>query len=238
MTTLFRSFIVFFLLVVLAVPLSAHTLFQDDFSAGLGHWALDNADYWSSPNGVADVAIPNMDYTFARAIAGDDNWTDYRFDFDVMGLQESAKICYFRYHDPTQGYMLNFRGAVPAEGDPGAVRLFRLNGDLMSPKNPAYWPWGSWDLLLAEPYVSDQGTWYHVSVSVIGPEITVFINGAQVLHYIDTDAPVLTGRIGLAGFTGANTEGGQHVQFDNVVVYVPVLRTEAATWGKVKALYR
>jgi len=230
--------VVFVLLAFLAVPVSAQILFQDDFSAGLGQWTLESGDYWSNPDGVADVTIPSVDYTFARAVAGDENWTDYRFDFDVVGLQESAKICYFRYHDPTQGYMLNFRSAVPVEGDPGAVRLFRLNGDLLTSKNPSFWPWGSWDLLLAEPYVNQQGMWYHVSVSAFGPDITVYINGAQVLHYVDTDAPVFTGRIGLAGFTGANVEGGQHVQFDNVRVYVPTVATQPTTWGRVKALYR
>ena len=92
--------------------------------------------------------------------------------------------------------------------------------------------------MVAEPYVNQQGMWYHVSVSAFGPDITVYINGAQVLHYVDTDAPVFTGRIGLAGFTGANVEGGQHVQFDNVRVYVPTVATQPTTWGRVKALYR
>lgn len=192
-------------------------LFKEDFSSGLGQWTLESPSYWSTPNGVLDVNIPSVSYTFARAIAGDENWTNYRFDFDVEGLVGSEKICYVRYHDETQGYMLNFRSAVPAEGDPGAVRLFRLN-------DQPYQSWGSrgarggWDLLTAVPYLHHQGSWYHVTVSVAGPNITVSIDGAQVIDYVDTDAPVLTGRIGLAGFTGANFEGGQHVQFDNVQV--------------------
>lgn len=192
-------------------PASDRTLFQDDFSNGLGQWTLENASDWSTPVGVLDVNMPSVAYTFARAIAGDVNWKNYRFDFDVNGLVGSEKICYFRYSDPTEGYMLNFRSAVPAENDPGAVRLFRLNS------GPG-WPWGSWDLLKAVPFVHQQGTWHHVTVSVVGPNITVSIDGARVLHYVDTEAPVLTGGIGLAGFTGANFEGGQRVQFDNVRV--------------------
>ncbi len=216
---------------LLASVATAGTLLQDDFSGGLEQWTLENSAYWSVIDGVLDVDIPSVDYTFARAIGGNVNWTDYRFDFDVVGLKESSKICYFRYHDVTKGYFLNFRSAVPAEGDPGAVRLFRLT------EGPG-WPWGSWHLLAAVPYVNQQGTWYHVTVEVIGNAITVLIDHSQVLYYLDTDDPILDGRVGLAGFTGANFEQGQHVQFDNVLVSSPTVPTKSTTWGAVKALYR
>jgi len=96
------------------------------------------------------------------------------------------------------------------------VRLFRLT------EGPG-WPWGSWHLLLAVPYIHQQGTWYHVTVEVVGPDITVSINHVPILHYFDTDDPVLEGGIGLVGFTGANFEGGEHVQFDNVLVSTPTV---------------
>src|SRR5688572_15170540 len=136
-----RLLTIFTFVIALSTAAAAGTLFQDDCS-NLSQWSLENASYWSVTDGRLDVNIPSVDYTFARAIAGDQNWADYRFDFDVMGLKESAKICYFRYHDSTKGYFLNFRSAVEAEGDPGAVRLFRLN-------NKGYWAHGSWDLLAA-----------------------------------------------------------------------------------------
>ena len=208
------------------------TVFQDDFSMGMNAWEIDSPSYWSVVDGWADVDIPSMPYTFAKAFAGNVNWTDYRFDFDVMGLKDSSKICYFRYQTDTKGYMLNFRGPVPEEGDPGAVRLFRL-----LPEPSAQWPWGNWRLLVAVPYVNDVNVGYHVSIEVMGPDITVFVNGDEVLHYVDSDDPVLNGRIGLAGFTGANFGGGNHVRWDNVVVSILAVPSSPTTWGRVKALY-
>ena len=108
-------------------PTQADTLFQDDFSNGINNWTLESSAYWSIVDGWLDVNMPNDDYTFAKAFAGDINWIDYLFDFDILGIKNSAKICYFRYQNENTGYFLNFRGPVPAENDPGAVRLFRLD---------------------------------------------------------------------------------------------------------------
>ena len=196
------------LLVMLAVTTangsaSDGVLFQDDFSTGMGAWELDSPSCWFVLDGWLDVSIPSTPYTFAKAFAGNVGWTDYQFEFDLLGVRGPNKICYFRYQGETSGYMLNFRGPVPAEGDPGALRLFRLCADPVS-----QWPWGCWNLLEAVPYPHDAGIRYHISVEAAGPEITISVDGVVVLDYTDITAPVRHGRIGLAGFTGGDSEGG------------------------------
>lgn len=72
------------------------TVFQDDFSGDMSAWEIQSPSYWSVVDGWADVDIASVQYTFAKAFAGNVNWADYRFEFDVVGLKASSKICYFR----------------------------------------------------------------------------------------------------------------------------------------------
>lgn len=226
-------------IVIFCVALSASAisadlpgaLFFDDFSGDLSAWDLENAQYWSIHDGWLDVDVPDVDYTFAKAFAGSMEWTDYRFEYDLMGVKNSAKICYFRYHDETKGYFLNVRGPVGPENDPGALRLFELNG-------LNKWPHGSWTLLKKVPFITQLGTTYHITIDVIGPEIVVYVDGIERLRYTDPVTPVLDGRIGFAGFTGANFNHGNHVRWDNVAVssLVPV-KARGTTWGSLKSRY-
>jgi len=211
-------------------PAYSQILFSDDFSGGLSAWTLENPSYWSIVNGWLDVDMPTAPNVFAKALAGDASWTDYRLEYDVVGMVESSKISYFRYHDETKGYFLNVRGYVAGEGDPGAIRLFKLNGN-------EQWDWGSWTLQKQVPFITPLGTVFHVKIQLIGPEIVVYVDGVEKLRYVDTVAPVFSGKIGFAGFTGADY--GNHVRWDNVVVSglgaVPV---ESRTWGAIKSLYK
>lgn len=221
-----------FLTLFIPALAAGQVLFTEEFSAGYSAWDLENSSYWSVVSGAFDVDMPDQRYQFAKAFAGDPAWDNYTFEFDVMGLKHSSKICYFRYQNSTTGYFLNFRGPVPDEGDDGALRLFKLD-------NMNRWNWGSWTFLTATPFISVLNTWYRVKIELNGPEIVVYVDNIEYIRYVDMSAPVLTGRIGFAGFTGANPYAGNHVRFDNVIVAgfqtVPV-REES--WGAIKALWR
>jgi len=95
------------------------------------------------------------------------------------------------------------------------------------------------DTLFAVPYINPLGTVYHIAIHAIGPEIIVYVNGAEAIRYLDLDSPGLSGRIGFAGFTGANFYNGIHVRWDNVTVdsLLPI-PVEHTTWGRLKSLYR
>ncbi len=210
-------------------PASGQALFSDDFSGDLSRWSIDAPSYWSIADGWMQVHLFND--KISKALVGDPAWSDYRVDFDVVQLSGVDKFCYLRYQDETIGYFVNFRGPVPAEnGDPGAVRLFRLN-------NRNQWPWGSWDLVDFAFFPNNLGTTYHLTIEAVGNRITVWVDGTEMLSFADTVAPVLNGKVGLGGFNGASG-GPCQAKWDNFRVTVPAVATETTSWGRVKALFR
>ncbi|MGC9322561.1 MAG: family 16 glycoside hydrolase, partial [Kosmotogaceae bacterium] len=59
----------------------------------------------------------------------------------------------------------------------------------------------------------DWNQWQEISVTVIGNEFSMHINGIEVLRYTDTEGPYLSGNAGLG------CEGAIQVEFDYVRVY-------------------
>jgi hypothetical protein len=149
--------------------------------------------------------------------------------FTLGRISNVNAFCYLRYQDDTQGYFINFRGPVPAEGnDPGAVRLLKLDDENR-------WTWGSWQVITASSFPNTNDEVHDIDIDVIGAAITVFVDGAELLSWQDP-TPVLSGRIGLAGFTGA-TAGNSHNKWDNVVVTdLTGVAAKATSWSRIKKL--
>jgi len=171
-------------MVTLAAP--GDVLFQDDFSAGLDHWYLDSGTGGTPDNFFVDPDAKAMVFDpvgFGNAFAGDENWTDYAVEADVI-IREYPQYGNFRFflrmNELWYGYGVSFL----ADG----AMIFRFDGN--------------WDVreILGEVWDAKAGipldTLTHVRVEVRGNQLAIFVNGEQVAQVEDPEAVYPAGRIG------------------------------------------
>lgn len=175
-------------------------LFCDDFEDG-------NDDGWSilgtSPGGT--WVVENGWYVYSNvanyhhSVAGDPEWTDYVFEFDVVRKTSGGDINIWTRAEAIDGVLTHSLYAVVLR---------------------------SWDVVLLKyesgtgevwrrnyPHNFDMGITYHVDISVIGDHIQVMINDVMVVDVTDVGTSLTTGMIALGGSYGVE------VAFDNVKVW-------------------
>ncbi len=166
-------------------------LFYDDFNDGNADgWTTSGEGAWYVANNEYVVDMDSIYGVEGLSLAGDSNWTNYVFDFDMMGEQAVDKIVDFRYLDGDSRYELNMRSGFDdiCVGRIGAVDTC------------AY-------------FFNTNNTWYHVTIFSINERILVLVDGELLLDWSDDSGSYFThGQIGLRGWNGAL------VRYDNVLV--------------------
>ena len=170
-------------------------LFYDDFE-DIGftetNWESDETK-WEISNGSLNF-IHN-----GRAFAGDTNWTDYEYSVNVNAVKTIDKSIFFRYTDNWHNYYVFVRSSPIND-----VVLVKT-----TPSAPNH-------ILTSSSFMNSASTWYSIKVIVEGNQIQVLVNDVLKIDYIDSDSPLLTGKIGiLANLSSAE---GASVFFDNVLV--------------------
>jgi len=189
-------------------------LFSDDFSDGNADgWTPFFDGSWFVEDNKYVVDVRGGENLRAISLAGDPTWTDYSFDVDIQAIEGGSKIVLFRYTTEENYYSIGIIAVEFAE-------YYKVN--LVAVKN------GVGTTALNIDYPHDNFDLHHLTVIVKGDHITGIVDGDWVIDYVDTGTDVLSGRIGLQGFTGS-LGGPNRVAFDNVVVkslaslYLPVI---------------
>lgn len=183
-------------------------LFQDDFSNTLGGWAEQRDD-----NGITDydqggyrvkVLLPNYDYINTPGIS----FVDTVVDVDVKklgGPDENLFGVLCRYQDENNLYSL----VIGNDGYYGIVKIFGGRQSLI----------GTGVLEKSDAINQGDGADNHIRASCVGSNLTLEVNGTQLLSVTDYD---LTS--GFAGVVAGTFEvAGTDVLFDNFVVRSPPL---------------
>lgn len=87
------------------------------------------------------------------------------------------------------------------------------NGWELGKEDPAY-PGAQRYLATASTPTFPVGQWYTVRIREVGATITVWVNGAQIVTFTDTERPYASGHLGLYN-------EDSHVHFDDVAVKAP-----------------
>jgi len=175
----------------------AAVLFSDDFESGITRlWDMDAN--WSlvedfSPQGAA---LEGTSHAWATVITGG-AWSDYTFEVKVKLLDPgSSAHLMFRLNDDRGRYFVGF--------NQGSVYLEREN------------PWGSFaGMLKTAPGAYNLDQWYTLSVNANLRDITISVDGGQVLSY--TDNFITTIWSGTVGLEVVGPEG-HRVRFDDIAV--------------------
>ena len=138
--------------------------------------------------------------------AGNYDWTDYNFAFDILPLSGQDKNVFFRVNN-------NRSSSVPGLNLPVGYGLHMYPDHIWLQKwtiNNSYEP-------VNLPFSIPNNTITHIDIRVTGNKIMVFANDNSLptINYTDNDNPILGGRIGLAATSGSSTS---EVWFDNIVV--------------------
>ena len=181
---------------------SPNILFEDNFNDGnadgwveygLGTWYVTNGEYH------VDMGIGlNLG---GQSLAGNNNWTNYIYELDVMSEDGGDQGILFRCVSVVPDcYYVNLQGSG-------------LNHVLLGKPDLPY-------VLASADFPIIMGAWYHVKIALIGSNIKVFVNNSLVINYT-ASAPYLVthGGIGLSAYTGAYNS--DKVRFDNIIVTVP-----------------
>jgi hypothetical protein len=187
--------------------------FNDDFTNGpKPDWQIIG-NHW---NFADDKVYANVDptYQYEYMIVGDNTWTDYTFEVDLMGTSGTDKAIAFRVQDTGNFYFLHFIGPIQYHH---LVLQKYVNG---SPGTPYY--------LYEDPnYPVQNNVNYHVKVEAYGTSIKVYVNGNLEIDI--SDDTYSSGGVALLG--GWNGYAPCYVQFDNVSVY------EEQSSGELVAYY-
>lgn len=151
-------------------------LMNIDSDAPLGSsWAVELDD--------GNRALFEQGHVWAEA--GDVTWTDYIFEVKIKVLSPG----------PGGGH-INFRML-------GAGRyflVFNSNDHFTLSKED---PTGAFNNLVEMEVGLDLNVWYTVKILCVGNSIEVYIDDLLKINYVDTEDPILSGRIGLESTSGS-----------------------------------
>jgi pectate lyase len=171
------------------------TLFSDDFESG-------NANNWVPTTGTWSVVLDSGSYVYyqsttseGRTSAGSSSWTNYAVEakvkIDNFNGANRAYVC-GRYRDGNNYYCASLYNSSG-----GTLEIRRKVG-------------GSSTTLVSKTNVGfAAGTWYTVKLVRNGSNISIYLNGTQVLTA--TDSSLTSGAVGLIGYKVI-------AKYDNVVV--------------------
>ncbi len=101
----------FFTRLLLPESVSAQTLpFNDNFESGSGQWTpITGAWGIQTINGSNryGTTVNSTSTCCSESIAGNDTWTDYSYELDLLGKQGVDKNLIFRYMSPSTKYGLH-----------------------------------------------------------------------------------------------------------------------------------
>jgi len=169
-------------------------LFWDNFSNDLSAWSPDQDGVWSVQGGMLRADLPDRKNVHSFLYAGDEDWTDYALDFEVLAMRGVDK-----------------GAAVRVDGDKGVGVDLRGLGyhDVLMHR-------GVWRLGQAE-VINTNGMWHHVRIETRGQHYRVWVNEELLIDKRDGARGRTNGRIALAAYTGGF--GQCTIYFDNVVVH-------------------
>lgn len=171
-------------------------MFFDDFESGLNPLWIQSGDCsWEVSDGVVQSSTTGYDIGCALAIL-DSTWTDYVFEFDVLGDAGVEKAVVFRF-DGVQGYVFSIR----SDWITGDEVYLHVTGNYYAQ---------------IVNFPSQNGTWYHVRITCRGNYILIQIDGTTVIDYVDAENSCPAGGIALSNWSGS--AGVCSVSFDNVSV--------------------
>lgn len=211
-------FFIFLFFFLFSKTVQANVLLWDDFKDGNandgtpvdweefegpgGDWWVENEEYI----GTVLKGGPESPDTPSYSRAGNENWSDYRFDVNIMGDQGVDKLVLFRYHSFNETYAIKLISSWP---DWYGDKIALLKNNLLT-----------W--VTSAPYVNKQGIWYKLSIRTQGSNIRVYINDSTepIIDYTDESNPNLTGKIALLVWPGyyGGPWSRTTVRFDDVLV--------------------
>jgi hypothetical protein len=182
-------------------PSPEDTIFFDDFSSKTGDWHFEGPCTWIEENDVLWTSASG-NRVFCLATTGDLSWTDYIYEVDVYGIAGVDKCIEFRVQDYRNHYYINLRSDWPNQGNDSLYFCKIVDGTCVYYES-VYWP-------------SQNNTWYHLKVEILGNHFKVFVDDNFVHEFIDGQNTFPQGKIGLGCWTGdADT---CNIRFDNVLV--------------------
>ncbi len=215
-------------IMLFAASSEADIVFYDDFNDG-------NADGWEEIIG-APWTVVDGEYEqnlsganlLSRTFAGDESWSNYSFQVDMIGLAGVDKIMDFRRQLDTDSWY----GFV--------IRSDWSGQDEILLKKHVNDPTGI--VAATAQYPTQRGVWYTVRVELHDENIKLYIKQRNaesfdlVMDYYDVEPVVTNGKIGFTCWTGA--AGACHIRYDNVIVETPTTdewaaaaRAEASVYG-------
>jgi hypothetical protein len=186
----------FFLPLVINPPIPTNVLFADEFrdpNFTNSHWVEEGGE-WNIVNGRYTLSYNG------RSIAGDNSWDDYTYVVDVLGIDVIDKIVFFRYIAADNSYGVDLRS--------------NPYNDIVLTKNI---PGQGYETLASAHHQNYNDAYYSLKFVLSGAHIQIFVNDVLAIDYVDTNNPILNGRIGLGGMLSV----GSKVLFDHVYVTSP-----------------
>ncbi|MBC8547797.1 CotH kinase family protein, partial [Clostridiaceae bacterium NSJ-31] len=170
-------------------------LFEDDFSdpdQSRAKWAL------ADPNGVVTFETGKMKLgatTNIKAVAGladAQDWADYAVEAEVAGPES-----------PANNFGVMFRCSNVTTSGPDSYNGYYagIGSTTLGPGFVAGWANGGWHQLDADPAPGyTGGKTYALKVLVAGNTFHVYLDGAKVYEYTDTDSKFMTGTAGVRAY--------------------------------------
>lgn len=174
-------------------PPAYQTMFEDDFSNGLGKWNKIQGS-WESENGYlvgTSAKAPSL------ISAGDTSWSDYILTVHVRSISGTAFVLFVHWLDYQNYYRI-----VLAE-DHLEFWLRRAGNDVLLYREDS---WG---------YPLIMNAWYELKIKIynVVPTIVVYIDGAPEMTVKD-----LSGKAISEGMIGLSANTGESLAFDDVSV--------------------
>lgn len=174
-------------------PVSAATLFTDDFEDGNYTGWSRNGGSWSIVTDGTKVYKQSSTSANAYTYAGASTWTDYSVQADIKplafnGTDRGIYLC-ARLKDTSNFYFASLSNS-------NKLQLGKKSG-------------GGTTYLATKTYTVTAGNWYTVKLALNGSQIDCYIN--DVLELSASDTTFTAGKIGLYAFYSS-------AEFDNILI--------------------
>lgn len=217
----------FMIIVFFNLPANAEILFYDDFNdSNADGWEEIIGAPWTVIDGEYEQNLSGVN-VLSRTFAGDESWSNYSLQVDMIGLAGVDKI-------------IDFRRQLDNDSWYGFVIRSNWSGeDEILLKKHANDPTGI--VAAVAQYPTQRDVWYTVRVELHDENIKLYIKERSaesfdlVMDYYDVDPVVTNGKIGFTCWTGA--VGACHVRYDNVIVETPTTDEWAAAESAEASTY-
>jgi hypothetical protein len=212
-------FVVFALNMLTPSVAKAQIFFSDSFDHDLslweihtttGEWNIVDKELMGTSSNSFDPPHPSY------ALAGNSEWEDYTLRVKIKGNDRPDKQIIFRVNDDGNYYVLNIQGAYNNVG----------SNVILAKKHTADFVTNEIDLSFVRyySYINKPGEWYEVKIDVKNVansvNINVYIDDVFIFEVIDSNNPILQGKIGFEVWPGElyHTPSFTINYFDNVLI--------------------